>query len=159
MAPETDSESSEATAHPTVEASAVRLDLMQIRDEMVKSLTPKDIHQEFRSSAVNLLHYLSLRRHDLRDIQDRLAELGLSSLGRAEPHVLATLDAVLGALSKLGQTDDPALVQDPGAPDFRKGHELLTEHTNSLLGSAPAARKVRIMVTIALSMRGGQSDR
>jgi hypothetical protein len=45
-----------------------------------------------------LRHDLALRRHDLRPMQLRLAALGLSSLGRAESHVLATVDAVLGVL-------------------------------------------------------------
>ena len=51
-------------------------------------------------SARNLLHYLALRRHDVRDLQDQLAALGLSSLGRAEGCVLATLDSVLEVLQR-----------------------------------------------------------
>ena len=47
------------------------------------------IREENRRSAINLLHYVALRRNDVRGLQERLAELGLSSLGRAEPHVLA----------------------------------------------------------------------
>src|SRR5210317_1394850 len=50
---------------------------------------------ERQPSARNLLHYLALRRHDLRDLQEQLARLGLSSLGRAEANVEATLHAVL----------------------------------------------------------------
>jgi pyruvate kinase len=46
-------------------------------------------------SARNLLHYLALRRQDLRELQDRLAAVGLSSLGRAESCVESTLDRVL----------------------------------------------------------------
>jgi hypothetical protein len=36
-----------------------------------------------------LIHYLALRRHDIRRLQEQLAALGLSSLGRMESHVLA----------------------------------------------------------------------
>src|ERR1700733_11572908 len=50
------------------------------------------------ASARNLLQYLALRGHDLRDLQDRLAALGLSSLGSSEGHVEASVDAVLDAL-------------------------------------------------------------
>ena len=53
------------------------------------------VRDEMRPSAVNLLHYLALRHHDVRDLQRALAERGLSSLRRAEAHVLATIDAVL----------------------------------------------------------------
>ena len=54
----------------------------------------KKTHPAFRKSARNLLHYLALRHHDIRKLQASLAELGLSSLGRTESHVLASLQAV-----------------------------------------------------------------
>ena len=54
-----------------------------------------------RRSARNLIHYLALRSNDLRDLQHALAELGLSSLGRNESHVLANLSAVAAALASL----------------------------------------------------------
>ena len=54
-----------------------------------------------RQSAENLFHYLALRSEDIRPLQDRLARLGLSSLGRSESHVLATIKAVLNHLYML----------------------------------------------------------
>jgi pyruvate kinase len=42
----------------------------------------------FSKSACNLAHYLAMRQFDLRHLQDRLAQAGLSSLGRAEASVL-----------------------------------------------------------------------
>jgi pyruvate kinase len=47
------------------------------------------VHPSHRESAENLLHYIALRSRDLRPIQMRLAKAGLSSLGRAESHVLS----------------------------------------------------------------------
>ena len=47
-----------------------------------------------RVSARNLVHYWALRQHDLQDLQQTLSAYGLSSLGRSEPHVAATLAAV-----------------------------------------------------------------
>jgi pyruvate kinase len=46
-------------------------------------------------SARNLVHYLSLRRHDIRELQEDLGRQALSSLGRLESHVVATLDALM----------------------------------------------------------------
>lgn len=43
---------------------------------------------DFRPSVRNLLHYLALRRLDLRQMQSELAALGLSSLGRMESYAL-----------------------------------------------------------------------
>ena len=68
----------------------------------------------YRSSARNLVHYLSLRSNDLRPLQNQLARLGLSSLGRSESHVLANLDKVLGLLHRLtGQAWDDHSAEEP----------------------------------------------
>jgi pyruvate kinase len=103
-------------------------------------------HPRHRASARNLLHYLALRRRDLRPLQHRLSTLGLSSLGRAEAHVLATLDAVLGLLRRLN--GKPPAEDDPGGTDAATGKRLLDEHANLLLGPRPDDRRVRIMVTM-----------
>jgi pyruvate kinase len=49
---------------------------------------------EYRASARNMVHYWAIRQYDLRDLQRRLGAFGLSSLGRSEPHVEATLRLV-----------------------------------------------------------------
>ena len=46
------------------------------------------VHPEFRDSARNLVHYLALRQSDISELQEDLAALGLSSLGRAERNVM-----------------------------------------------------------------------
>ncbi len=43
-------------------------------------------------SAINFAHSLALRRTELRPIQERLSWMGVSSLGRAETHVLSSLE-------------------------------------------------------------------
>ena len=88
------------------------------------------------ASARNLLHYLAVRQHDVRALQTRLAELGLSSLGRMEPHVLASLDAVLAALARLAGRPPSALV-DLAPADFRSGPAALAANTEALLGPRP----------------------
>jgi pyruvate kinase len=100
-----------------------------------------------RASAVNLAHYLAMRRHDLRSVQQRLAALGLSSLGRAETHALANLDKVLGILHRLADLPWTPRQQDEPA-GFRAGPALLERNAERLLGAAPADRRVRIMVTM-----------
>ena len=52
----------------------------------------------FAGSALNLAHYLALRRRDLRPLQRVLMRYGLSSLGRLESRVLVTLDSVADVL-------------------------------------------------------------
>jgi len=102
---------------------------------------------EYRQSARNLIHYLTLRSVDLRPLQDQLSRLGLSSLGRSESHVLANLDKVLGLLHRLtGQAWQDKSAQEPAGSSSSR--ELLKKHTLRLLGHAPTGRPVRIMVTL-----------
>jgi pyruvate kinase len=102
------------------------------------------VHSTYLKSARNLAHYIGLRHRDIRPLQQELAQLGLSSLGRAEAHVMGTLDAVLAAVHGLAGRPWPHL---PGALDYLEGNRLLRQHTETLLGPSPANRAVRIMVT------------
>jgi pyruvate kinase len=125
--------------------------LFRIRRDVLgaESLFPEltvDVPESRRESVRNLLHYLAFRRRDVRPLQDELARLGLSSLGRAESHVLASLDAVLLPLASLaGQPI--ALGGRPGI-SFDEGRALLSAHTTDLLGPHPGGRDTRIMVTM-----------
>lgn len=105
-----------------------------------------DVETQFRESARNLLHYLSIRQQDIRSIQRDLHSLGLSSLGLIESHSLASLNAVIGILEQLA-----GLGVSPAAPppvDFRTGPLLLRDHARLLLGPTRRLRSVRIMVTM-----------
>jgi pyruvate kinase len=100
-----------------------------------------------RESARNLLHFLALRATDLRALQSQLAWLGLSSLGRAESHVLASVDKVLGILHRLTGQDWQDRSPDEPVGSV-SGPALLGRHTEALLGVAAHERQVRIMVTL-----------
>jgi pyruvate kinase len=104
------------------------------------------IEPSHRDSARNFLHYLSVRQHDIRSLQQDLASLGLSSLGVLEPHVLASLNSVMAVLEQLTGKDVAAMPVPP--VDFRTGPLLLRDHTRALLGPEPRDRFVRIMVTM-----------
>jgi pyruvate kinase len=106
-----------------------------------------EVHPDHRASARNLMHYLALRRHDIRHLQSNLAALGLSSLGRTEPHVLSSLHAVLNILLKLAGSA-PISLASKAAPQVGQGNHLLDRNTEALLGEAPTDRHVRIMVTM-----------
>jgi len=126
------------------ELSAIRADM--VAEAASHKALFDAVHPNYRESAGNLLHYLALRRHDLRPLQLRLAALGLSSLGRAESHVLSTVDAVLEVLHRL--MADSWQRPSREVVDFAKGRRLLGEHTESLLGPSVPGRGVRIMVTM-----------
>lgn len=105
------------------------------------------VAERYRASARNLLHYLGLRQHDLRELQHMLTALGLSSLGRSEEYALADLDAVLFDLQRIAGIAANAPAEEPPV-DFVSGPALLEQHTQELLGQAPPGRVVRIMVTM-----------
>jgi len=85
-------------------------ELSELRAEMLalesSGLNSGKVGPDHQASARNLLHYLALRRHDLRGLQSQLASLGLSSLGRTEAQVLSTVDAVIAILECLGGGKD-----------------------------------------------------
>ncbi|HSC33656.1 MAG TPA: pyruvate kinase [Thermodesulfobacteriota bacterium] len=126
--------------------SGIREEMLCFSGQLKDSIG--DLDPAYKESAKNLLHYLAFRRHDLRALQSELAELGLSSLGRSESHVLATIDAVLLTLSRLADPPVQITGGDTDRLDFKSARQLLDEHTKTLLGPAPEGRNVHIMVTM-----------
>jgi pyruvate kinase len=137
-----------ANAWDGAACAALIVDLQALRKSLVAAEAQRAAAGPPPSaSARNLTHYLALRRHDLRALQDRLAGLGLSSLGRAETHVLANVDKVLGVLHALcGRAWSPRSTEEPAG--YRSGQALQRQHAEALFGPAPARRKAHIMVTL-----------
>lgn len=137
----------------TGEYAALAAEIMAIRESLISLETSSliatcGILPAQRESARNLLHYIALRRHDLRTLQARLSQLGLSSLGRAEAHVLPNIDAILAVLDRLCGVERPDIKAGIATPDFTNGQQLLLQHTQMLLGECSPGRHVRIMVTM-----------
>jgi len=106
------------------------------------------IPEERRRSARNIIHYLALRCRDLRSLQESLASMGLSSLGRAEGHILHSVQLLLKHLHHMvrhGWNGPPAGEK----PVTRhEGRRLLERRATELLGARPRSRSTRIMVTL-----------
>ncbi|WP_241668747.1 pyruvate kinase [Stutzerimonas nosocomialis] len=127
-----------------------------LREEMLDSIAGSQsrldsLDPSYRDSARNLLAYLTLRRHDIRPVQMRLADMGLSSLGRSEAHILSSVTAVIDVLERLqgsAAASSGADASDVEAPDLKRSRELLDAHAQALFGSPPDDRDVRIMVTM-----------
>ena len=99
-----------------------------------------------RLSAANLIDYLTLRHFDMREIQESLAQLGLSSLGRAEEHVITTLERVINNLHVLAGDDRGR--QTESAVSFQEGQRILAMNSLELLGPNRPGRPARILVTM-----------
>ncbi len=106
------------------------------------------VRPEHQSSARNLIHFLGLREHDLRDLRRELSALGLSALEHSESHALASIDAALAALHRLAERPMARAAREIPPVDFFTGPERLALRTDELLGPASAERPTRIIVTM-----------
>jgi pyruvate kinase len=74
-----------------------RLELLEkeISFKKTPSRILENIHPHNKASACNLLQYLSLRKFDIRELQDKLHEKGLSSLASSESHIHRQLQEIM----------------------------------------------------------------
>lgn len=130
------------------EVQALRAAVEETQQELLGKWRPHLKNRTFIPSATNLAAYVGLRRHDLRALQQRLAMLGLSSLGRCEAHVLLTLDSVIHVLQHMVGEARPSRYAPDSARAMGRDEALLKRHTGLLLGDAPPKRWTRFMVTL-----------
>ena len=137
---------------PTSSVRSLGAEVKRLRDLLVAA---EDRHRgalssvaaDHRESARNLIHYAALRSCDLTDLQWRLTELGLSSLGRAEAAVLGSVESVLDVLLRL---DGLSRREEERRPALTPtgARELHARRTAQLLAAPPDRRRAEIMVTL-----------
>jgi pyruvate kinase len=103
---------------------------------------------DHRISACNLLHYVALRQHDIRELQVQLAGLGLSSLGRCEASVMDSVQRVLEIVRSRSGVEVPALHMAAVPLSHRLGQELVMRNCERLLGDRSSTEGCTIMVTM-----------
>ena len=106
----------------------------------------KKIHPNFQLSARNLIHYRAIRTMDIRGLQKKLGNMGISRLGKAESHVLASLKAVKGILE--GFIKEQPINIERNKLSIKKSKSLLRTNAKNLLGYRSKGRRTRIMVTL-----------
>jgi pyruvate kinase len=127
--------------------------LREVEDRTAPALAA--VREEWVESARNLAHYAGLRQLDLRELQLLLQQHGLSSLGRSESFVMASVLEVrmrvaeaLVAYGKLPATDAADVARRrAGALSWQTAEFLLHAHTHEALGSKPEGRHVYVMLT------------
>ncbi len=123
----------------------IRAAVTQESQATVEDWGPEVARRSFLPGAINLAQYLAFRRHDLSARQHQLSALGLTSLGRNEGRVMATLDAVCARLSDIA--GEPA-VSHPVPLAFRNGKRILRREQARIFGDDPHGPGTRIMVTL-----------
>ncbi len=105
----------------------------------------KAVPENYRRSARNLIHYHTLRSTDLRNLQKKLKNMGLSRFANAGAHVRASLLNTRFILRCLIGEKCKAPVKS--GLSIKSGKKLLVHHTREVLGNRSKGRRVRIMVT------------
>jgi pyruvate kinase len=131
------------------EVVALRKDVANEGTATFRRWRPNIKRRAFAVSAFNFAYYLALRERDLRPLQRRLMALGLSSLGRVEGRVLASLDAVIVALAAIAGVSPPAGVRTPSERQFFRGEARLRANADEIFGPQRHKRSGRILVTLA----------
>ncbi|MBT8283896.1 MAG: hypothetical protein HKO75_00805 [Flavobacteriaceae bacterium] len=105
-----------------------------------------EVHPNFAKSARNLVHYRAMRKEDIRAIQKKLANLGLTQLDRAEAHIMASLLSVRSILE--GLLSKKPIKKAKADLTFKKSIRMAKSNAKSLLGYRSKGRRTRIMVTL-----------
>lgn len=104
-------------------------------------------HPDNRVSSANLIDYLAFRADDLTPLQEKLASIGLSSLGRSEAAIRAQIHRVktlIDGLNGIQPDIDDLLLDNP----VQTGQRNLAINTAKLFGAPPEDQATRIMVTL-----------
>ena len=125
-----------------ISAIVERLEHFEVKysDELSK------VHPNFIKSARNLIHYRALRKEDIRPIQKKLANMGLSRLDKPESHVMASLLASKGVLESF--LNNEPIKKHKAELTFKKSNRMGKSNAKSLLGYRSKGRRTRIMVTL-----------
>jgi pyruvate kinase len=93
-------------------------------------------------SLLNMYHYLNMRKHDFASLQDDLTKVGLSSFGRSQAHMEASVNVAIKmlsmALNKEFTLPDPRLSYEASHAIMDKNSEIFSTSND----------KTKIMITV-----------
>lgn len=112
--------------------------LLDLKEKMTLDIDPKTENL----SLLNLHHYLNLRKYDFSQLQDDLTKVGLSSFGRSQGHMEASVNVALEMLSL-------ALNKELDIPDsllsYEASHAIMDNNAQIFSTSSD---KTKIMITV-----------
>lgn len=106
----------------------------------------EQVHPSFRDGARNLIHYSTFRSLNLKKLQKRLSNFGLSILASTESHVMATLTNSRQIL--LALIPETKQLNNPKRTSIKNSVKQQKKHAKDLFGYRSKGRRVRIMVTL-----------
>ena len=112
--------------------------LNDLKEKMTLDIDPS----EENLSLLNLYHYLNVRKYDFSQLQDDLTKVGLSSFGRSQAHMEASVNVALEMLSlALGKELPPQKAH----LSYEASHTLMDKNSEIFSTSSD---KTKIMITV-----------
>lgn len=132
---------------PTTEnTKKILAEIIELRDFVAKTQTAIEGCKNPKS-LINMRHYLRLRQKDNTELQDKLTRLGLSSLGRSQPHILHSLDLIVEMLSRCQNVE---FKNSENVLSIDEAEEIMAKRA-TIFGGEPRAKKraeTKIMLTL-----------
>lgn len=114
-------------------------------DQMSHQTVLEEVKGIYRKSSRNLIHYNTLRKQDIRSLQKKLKNLGMSRLDSSGSHIRASLlNSRYILYSLLGEAPKTS---DKAGLSIKNAKRLQNKFAKELLGHRSKGRRVRIMVT------------
>ncbi|MDD2266665.1 pyruvate kinase [Sulfuricurvum sp.] len=112
--------------------------LLDLKEKMMSGI---DIESS-NVSLLNMKQYLNLRKHDYSRLQDELTKVGLSSFGRSQGHIEASINVAIEmlahALGKQSEVQQAAL-------SYEESHAIMDKNSEIFSTSSD---KTKIMITV-----------
>jgi pyruvate kinase len=133
---------------PDINHELIHSQLDELANEMIQveksfSTTIAALKVNNQISAANLIHYLVMRRSEIRQAQEYLHKIGLSSLTSCESHVLYQISNVLRSLSP------DSVNRFEVACTFEIAGKIRQYNRENLLGVDTSSERPHIMVTLS----------
>lgn len=117
--------------------------LVELKSKLIDSIDEDEKNQSLQ----NLRTYVKLRSQDISGLQNSLANIGLSSLGRAQSCVINSINQDIFILSKLLHKPYTQTKTDEDALNYEDAKNIMLKHAE-VFGSTSDTFKTRVMVTL-----------
>jgi pyruvate kinase len=136
---------------PTVELPKLlkkvrELHALALATEKKQAKSLQKVHPLYQASARNLMHYMAIRSVDLRQVQEQLSALAISSLTHSEAYTLENLERIEELiLALMGERKKNQKISRTGG---NANGSLLQQNTARLFGKTNHPGHTRLMVTM-----------
>jgi pyruvate kinase len=112
--------------------------LLDLKEKMTLGIDP----EQNNLSLLNLHHYLNLRKYDFSQLQDDLTKVGLSSFGRSQAHMEASVNVALEILSI---ALNKGLPHQKSRLSYEASHAIMDKNAQIF---SNIGNKTKIMITV-----------